>query len=128
MRRGAPLRPQHLIHPDELVLVLQPLPFMNWLSSYKMTVPPNYPANDLNLFYRQIRPELLIKFRSEFDRLGPIKVNFTMQVRLKKARHLRLFLTFCFNFLIRFLCSQSREEEKKVLFSCNVTSNIKAPK
>ena len=79
-----PLNPQRLIHPDELNLVLQRHAFLNWLSSYKMVIPANCPANDITMFYRKIRPELLNKIRSEFDRLGPIKVNFTMQVRLKK--------------------------------------------
>ena len=54
-----PMRPQRLIYPVELDLVLQNHAFLNWLRSYKMVVPVNCPIKDLTLFHRLIKPKLL---------------------------------------------------------------------
>ena len=67
-----------------LTLAPQNHAFNNWLRSFKTTAPVNYPVKDLSLFHKLIKPELLRVISLEVNRLGPVKVSYTMRIKLRK--------------------------------------------
>ena len=56
--------------------------FREYLHSYKMDVPHDFVAGDIDVFHNRIKPELLRVIEASLNNLGPIKVSYTMQVFL----------------------------------------------
>ena len=58
--------------------------YQNRLHSYKMVIPFDLYENDLLVFHHIIEDELLRVIREESNDLGPLKLSYTMLVKLKK--------------------------------------------
>ena len=61
--------------------------FQGWLYSYKMVVSDDHPTKDLRLFYQENKnkPTIIQVIEEEAAELGPVKVNFTLEIHLAKA-------------------------------------------
>ena len=58
--------------------------YHGWLNSYRMDVPPNLRKNDLFVFHYIIEDMLLERIREDSNELGPIKLQYTLVLEIKK--------------------------------------------